>query len=203
MKRKNFDFQWFEKEDRRSELRASVGKDRKLRIGRKLRSVLPRFIRIGFDAQACVLAIADGEENDIIPPECGVLGAQALSAQIVSIGLQLPVSFRIVKDSYTGFFLGEVIPNQKIVNGKMQYDTAQLLVIYRHLVDDMVRKFAKSTPRSERRSIAEEAFCAAVQNYQSSCGDLKTYLENQIHRVSFRKTNSIPLHIGRNLWTSP
>lgn len=112
MKQKNYDFHWFEKEDRRRALRASVGKDGKLRLGRALKAVLPQFIRIGFDAKACVLAIADGGGEGINCPDCGVLNAQSLSEQIVSTGLQLPVSFRVVKDVYTGYFLGEVIPCQ-------------------------------------------------------------------------------------------
>lgn len=167
MKRKKYDFYWFEKEERRSMLRASVGKDEKLRLGRALKAALPQFIRIGFDTKACVLAIADGGGEGINCPACGVLNAQSLSERIVSTGLRLPVSFRIVKDAYTGFFLGEVIPHQRTVNGQKQYDTAQLLVIYRHLVDDAVCQMAKSTPRAERRAIAEETFCAAVRDYHA------------------------------------
>lgn len=44
-----------------------------------------------------------------------------------------------------------------------------------------MRQMAKSTPRSERRSVAEEAFCAAVRDYHAGCGDLETYLAHQIH----------------------
>ena len=49
MKPTNYKFRWFEKEDRRKLLRASVSRDGKLRLGRTLRSKLPRFIQVGFD----------------------------------------------------------------------------------------------------------------------------------------------------------
>ncbi|MDE6281209.1 MAG: hypothetical protein K2M15_05385, partial [Oscillospiraceae bacterium] len=60
MKSEKFNFQWFEKENRRKSFRASVSRDGKLHLGKPLRENLPPFIQIGFDSSAMVLAIADG-----------------------------------------------------------------------------------------------------------------------------------------------
>ena len=98
MKPINYKFRWFEKEDRRKLLRASVSRDGKLRLGRTLRSKLPRFIQVGFDTAAMVLAIADGHGAGIDCPACGVLTAQALSEQITAAGLHLPVAFALERD---------------------------------------------------------------------------------------------------------
>lgn len=54
MKPISYIFRWFEKKDRRKILRASVSRNRKLRLGRTLRSMFPRFIRVGFDTNATV-----------------------------------------------------------------------------------------------------------------------------------------------------
>ena len=46
----------------------------------------------------------------------------------------------------------------------------------------MVSQLAKSTPLSERRACATEAFYTAVQRYCPACGDLETYLQEHIQR---------------------
>ena len=84
MKSEKFNFQWFEKEDRRKSFRASVHQDGTLRLGKPLREELPPFIQIGFDPRAMVLAIADGHGDGISCPTCGVLTAQALCDQLMS-----------------------------------------------------------------------------------------------------------------------
>ena len=65
MKTEKLNFQWFEKEDRRKPLRASLGRDGKLRLGEELRKNLPATIRIGFDTKKRILAIADGHGSGI------------------------------------------------------------------------------------------------------------------------------------------
>lgn len=182
MKSSKYEFRWFEKEDGRKAFRASVGRDGKLRLGKNLRRVLPPDIRVGFDAKAKILAIADGHGAGIDHPRCGVLTAQALSAEIAATGLRFPLSFRLVRDESTGYFLGRVIPRRHRVEGssERQYDAGQLLILYRHVVDGAVSQMAKSTPLAERRSCAMEAFYNAVREYCPAYGDLEVYLEDFI-----------------------
>lgn len=186
MKTIRYEFQWFEKEDRRKRLRASVSRDGKLRLGKGLRQLLPSSIRVGFDSRIKVLAIADGRGEGMNCPACGIVTAQALSAQITSTGLHLPVSFVLLRDEGTGFFLGKIVPRRCLgkESGERRYDAEQLLVLYRHLVDDAVGRLARSTPSAERRAAAEEELCAAVGEYQPGYGDLEAYLEKRItHRL--------------------
>ena len=51
----------------------------------------------------------------------------------------------------------------------------------------MVSQLAKSTPLSERRACATEAFYTAVQRYYPACRDLETYLQEQIQRTILRE----------------
>lgn len=183
MKLTKYEFQWFEKEDRRRRCRASVGQDGMLRLGQVLHQALPPAIRLGFDARQKVLAIAAGRDGGIPLPRYGVLPARALSARIVSTGLRLPLSFLFERDEATGYFLGRVLPRRRRPAGAAQgtYDPEQLLILYRHVVDLAVGTLAKSTPLEERRACALEAFYAAVQAYRPGYGDWETYLESSIH----------------------
>ena len=183
MKLTKYEFQWFEKEDRRRRCRACVGRDGMLRLGQVLRQALPPAIRLGFDARQKVLAIAAGRDGGIPLPRYGVLPARALSARIVSTGLRLPLSFLFERDEATGYFLGRVLPRRRRAVGAAQgvYDAEQLLILYRHVVDLAVGALAKSTPLEERRACALEAFHAAVQAYRPGYGDWETYLESFIH----------------------
>ena len=179
-----YNFKWFEKEDNRRALRSSISTDGKLRLGKPLCNVLPPYIRVGFDSKFKILAIADGHGTGIGRPHCGIMSAQALSAQIASTGLRFPLSFRLSRDERTGYFLGRIIPRRRLDknSAQPQYDPEQLLILYQHLVDQMVSQLAKSTPLSERRACAAEAFYTAVQRYCPACGDLETYLQEQIQR---------------------
>lgn len=94
MKTPKYNFQWFENENRRWSLRASVGKDGKLRPGKSLREKLPPYIQIGFDPKFKVLAIADGHRTGIGRPNCGGLTAQRLSSQIAPKTPSLPCRCR-------------------------------------------------------------------------------------------------------------
>lgn len=184
MKSVRYNFQWFPKEDRRRSLRASVSKDGKLRLGKILRDALPRSIQVGFDSKMRVLAIADGHGAGIEWAVNGVMTAEALSAQIVSSGLCLPVSFRLSRDESTGYFLGRVIPRCRKMEGsaEREYDMEQLLVLYQHIVENAVDHLAKSTPRPERRSIVLEEFYTAAREYRSGYGNLEDYLEYRINQ---------------------
>ena len=182
MKVTKYEFEWFEKEDRRKRCRASVGRDGMLRLGQALRQALPPAIRLGFDVRQKVLAIAGGRDAGIPLPRYGVLPARALSAQIVSTGLRLPLSFQFERDEVTGYFLGRVLPRRRKTAEVPQgsYDAEQLLILYRHVVDTAAGSLAKSTPPAERRACALEAFHAAVQDYRPGYGDWETYLEASI-----------------------
>ena len=150
MKPINYKFRWFEKEDRRKLLRASVSRDGKLRLGRTLRSKLPRFIQVGFDTAAMVLAIADGHGAGIDCPACGVLTAQALSEQITAAGLHLPVAFALEQDEHTGYLLGRIIPRRKRDStGRRQFDMEQLLILFRPILDGVVHQMSRSTPLAQ------------------------------------------------------
>lgn len=140
-----YNFKWFEKEDNRRALRASISTDGKLRLGKPLCNVLPPYIRVGFDSKFKILAIADGHGTGIGRPHCGIMSAQALSAQIASTGLRFPLSFRLSRDERTGYFLGRIIPRRRLDknSAQPQYDPEQLLILYQHLVDQMVSQLAK------------------------------------------------------------
>ena len=131
MKANRYTFQWFKKEDRRKALRASVSREGKLRLGRPLRKALPPFIRVGFDRDARVLAIAEGRELDGDAAAAGSLNARLLSAQICSTGLKLPIAFSLRRDEATGFYLGTVIPRRQrdAATGQRHYDPEQLLTL--------------------------------------------------------------------------
>lgn len=183
MRPNSYKFQWFEQEDGRRKLRASLSLEGKLRLGRTLRHKLPPFIQLGFDNDAMVLAIADGHGAGIDCPACGVLNARALSAQVTATGLRLPVSFDLERDELTGYFLGQIVPHSKLDSaGRQQFDMDQLVILFRPVVDKIVYQMGKSTPLAERRSIATEAMCAAVQEYQPGYGNLRAYLEDRIRR---------------------
>lgn len=186
MKAAKLEIQWFEKEDRRKALRASVYRDGKLHLGKSLREKLPPLIGIGFDASALVLAIADGHGDGIDCPACGILTIQALSARISSTGLHLPVSFHMAEDTRTGYLLGRVVPCRRVNSaGKLCFDMEQILVLYRPMVDDIACQLGKSTPLAVRKAAAAEALCAAAQDYYPGCGDLEAYLENRVRRTIY------------------
>ncbi|MBD5168769.1 MAG: hypothetical protein HDT20_01370 [Oscillibacter sp.] len=189
MKSENFNFHWFEKEDRRKSFRASVSRDGKLHLGKSLRENLPPFIRIGFDSNAMVLAIADGHGAGISCPACGVLTAQALCTQLASIGLRPPVYFHLTRDEPTGYLLGRVVLHRKTDSrGRRIFDTEQLLIRFRSVLDDAVHLMAKSTPLADRKSAAVEALCTAAQDYEPGFGDLETYLKDRV-KLALRTEN--------------
>ena len=180
--RPDYNFLWFKKEDRRCSLRASVSLDGKLYLGRGLRAVLPRYIRLGFDERRKVLAIAVGRAEDIELPRCGVLNVQTLACRIQATGLRLPVTFLFTKDEMTGFYLGRVLPRRRCdrATGQRRYDPEQLLILYQHVLDEAVSKIARSTPLADRRAAAREAFLEAVEGYQAGCGEWEDYLQERI-----------------------
>ncbi len=189
MKSANYKFHWFEQEDRRKQLRASVSEEGKLRLGRPLRETLPRFIQVGFDTNAMVLAIADGHGAGISCPACGVMTAQALSRQITAIGLRLPVVFHLERDEQTGYLLGRIVPRRRLDSaGDRRFDIEQLLILFRPILDGIVHQMGKSTPLADRKSIVTEAMCAAAQEYRPGYGDMGTYLEDHI-KLTLRTEN--------------
>ena len=196
MKANRYTFQWFKKEDRRKALRASVSREGKLRLGRPLRKALPPFIRVGFDRDARVLAIAEGRELDGDAAAAGSLNARLLSAQICSIGLKLPIAFSLRRDEATGFYLGTVIPRRQrdAATGQRHYDPEQLLTLYTPMIDRSVAHLAKSTPLAERKAIAAEALCAALPAYRPAMGSAAAFS---------LKTASTPMSTATALWTSP
>lgn len=189
MRTKKFNFQWFEKEDRRKAFRASVSRDGKLHLGKSLREHLPPSIQIGWDASAMTLAIADGHGAGIDWPACGVFTPRGLAAQLTAIGLPPPISFRMTRDEQTGYLLGKVILRRKADgNGKLRFDTDQLLARFRPILEDTVRQMSKSTPLADRKSAAAEALCAAAQDYQPGYGDLEAYLKHRV-KLALRAEN--------------
>ena len=176
MKTEKLNFQWFEKEDRRKPLRASLGRDGKLRLGEELRKRLPPTIRLGFDIKNRILAIGDGYGKGIDWPKTGHINAQALCNEICSTGIKLPVIFTFAKDSSTGFFLGRISPNLE----PQCADVEQLLALYQPVINAVIYQGYRSIPIAERRDCAPEAFCQAVQEYDAGCGDFWFFAEKQM-----------------------
>ena len=170
--------------DSREALRASVGRDGRLRLGKALRAYLPPRIQVGFDSERLVLVIAGGDGQGIAHPRCGVLTVRTLPQQITATGLRLPVSFRLAWDEGNGCFLGRIVPRRRRMdeNGRRQYDMDQLLILSRHVLDSAVAQLAKSTPLAERRAIAAEALCEAAQAHRPEHGCLGAYLERHVRR---------------------
>lgn len=190
MKAAKLEIEWFQKEDRRKSLRASICKDGKLHLGKPLRAKLPQSIRVGFDNSALTLVLADGHGDGMDCPACGILNIQALTSKISSTGLRLPVSFLMTEDAQTGYLLGQIIPRRQVNDdGKRCYDTEQLLIQFRPMVDAIVYQLGKSTPLAERKAAAMEALCAALQDYNPGCGDLEPYLDKRI-RSLIREQNT-------------
>lgn len=188
--RSSYQFQWFEPEDARKRLRASISKDGKLRLGRGLRAVLPPYIQIGFDAKYKVLAIADGHGRGARWAKGGIVTARGLSHQIVSLGLELPIVFQIISDASTGYFLGHIVPlRKKEADGHLStFDWDQILIIYQHILDAATIQTAKTTPPAERRALAREALVTALQHYRPGYGEIEAYLDAQI-RSALRREN--------------
>lgn len=139
MKTASYHFKWFEKEDGRKRLRASIGEDGKLRIGRTLRAKLPQYIRIGFDENNLTLAIADGHGIGIRCPACGVISAQALSARISAIGFRLPVAFELARNEQTGYLVGKIVPHYHTNKaGQRQFDAEELFWLGESLLCQML-----------------------------------------------------------------
>ena len=198
-------FQWFEKEDQRKAYRASVGRDGKLRLGKPLRQVLPRDIQVGFDRKTKVLAIADGHGFGLEWPSGGVITMSALSAQLLGMGLQLPVAFRLTADETTGFWLGRIAPRRRRSKekGGLGYDVEQLLVVYHHLLDSGIQQIARTTPLAERKAIALSAFYEAVDAYRPGYRALETYLETRIRERLLRENKQFTQAYGQYSLDTP
>ena len=180
MNRERYEFQWFDREDGRKKLRASVGKDGILRLGKGIRALLPEHIRVGFDQKHKLLAIAGGTDPDKSQTNQASTSARALSAAIRSAGLKLPLAFCLRKDAATGFYIGKIIPRRWKTDSGWAYDTEELLTIYQHIVDKVVYQMAKSTPIDERRAIVLEALVSSAQQYHSDDLDLEETLEKDM-----------------------
>ena len=181
VKTAKLNFLWFEEENRRKVLRASVCTDNKLHLGEELRKKLPTQIRYGFDKANRILAIAEGRDCDIKLPKNGILNASALSKQFREIGIALPLVFEFEKDDATGFYLGHIVP-QRQTNSSTPYNAGQLMLIYEPLINRLVDQLAKTTPKAERRAIAMAALCEAVEHYDDSCGELGSYIQSYLQQ---------------------
>lgn len=205
MKTENYHFQWFKKEDVRKALRVSISKEGKMRLGRGLRKQLPPHIRVGFDSKSRVLAIAKGTDTDILWPKMGIFNMCSLAAQITSIGLTLPVSFQIADQLDEHCFYGKVIPRKRkqSYNSPQDpaYDIEQLMVLYQPMVESLIYQHAKTTPLSERKSCAWEAFCEAVHAYTLSQGDMENYLAKRVQTaIADTRSMIISKYISCVLW---
>lgn len=200
LKTKKYDFQWFEKEDGRRSMRASVSTDGKLRLGRGICAVLPPWIRVGFDTGTKTLAVADGHGAGIDWPVNGVVSALRLSREISGTGLTLPVSFLLERDEASGYWLGQPVLRRHRTADGLAYDQEQALFLYGYVVDQAVCRMAKSTPAPERRSIAMAAFLEAVRAYRPGFGDLETYLAQRVQReLLVENKNEVKAYRDRSL----
>ena len=181
MKIEKLEFLWFEDENRRKVLRASVCTDCKLHIGEELRKNLPKRIRFGFDRSNLILAVTGCQSGGVSLPRSGMVNASALCRQFQQIGLRLPVVFEFEKDTATGLYLGHIVP-QRQAKDTAQYDVEQLTLIYRPMIDGIINQLAKTTPKAERRAAAAAALCEAVEQYSGSQANLKAYVEDYLRR---------------------
>lgn len=182
MKTTQYDFQWFEKEDGRRQLYASVDRNGWLFLGKALRKLLPQTVRLGFDPKTKTLAIADGHGEGCRWQKSGKLRAQTLSTKIASLGLSLPVAFLFQRDEASGYYIGRIAPDLRRTKAMGKRDDEELLILYQHIVDKAVFQLAKSTPPKERRIIAKDALLLALRVYAAGCGDVEEYLEQCVRK---------------------
>ena len=183
MKTKRYTFKWYKKRDGRRDEWLSISSNGVLHLGRVLREKLPERIQIGFDQGQRTLAVMEGGEEGFSWPRSGAFVLEDLPAELVGLGLKLPLSFRLRYDSAEACWLGKPYPRrvaQMGIQGERQYDIEQLMAIYPDIIPDAVAKIAKSTPLAERQAIAIEAFCAAARSYQPCYGELEKYLAAQV-----------------------
>lgn len=183
MKTKRYTFKWYKKHDGRRADWLSISSNGVLHLGRALREKLPERIQIGFDQDQRTLAVMEGGAEGFSWPRSGAFVLEDLPAELMDLGLKLPLSFRLRYDSAEACWLGKPYPRrvaQMDTQGKRQYDIEQLMAIYPDIIPDAVARIAKSTPLAERRAIATEAFCAAARSYQPCYGELEKYLTAQV-----------------------
>ena len=161
MKTEQLHFQWFEKEDRRKPLRASLGRDGKLRLREELQKRLPPTIRLGFDTKNRLLAISDGYGKEIDWPKTGHINAQALCNEIRSTGIRLPVIFPFAKDSSTGFFLGKISPNSE----PQCADVEQLLALYQPVINAVIYHMPYISKQKTAYALYHQRKRAAIKSY--------------------------------------
>jgi len=203
--RNSYQFQWFDPEDARRGLRASISKDGKLRLGQALRSVLPPYIQIGFDVKRKVLAIADGHGRGTQWAKGGIVTALKLSHQLTSLGLELPIMFQIAPDSSTGYFLGHIVPCRRRAAGsrRAEFDWDQNLIIYQHILETAITQTAKTTPLRERKALAREALITALQRYRPGYGEIETYLDTQIRSALTQENKFYTSHFRQRSLDQP
>lgn len=131
-----------------------------------------------------------------------------LPAELMDLGLKLPLSFRLRYDSTEECWLGKPYPRRTAkmdAQKERQYDIEQLMAIYPDIIPDAVARVAKTTPLAERRAIAAEAFCTAARSYKPCYGELEKYLTAQVQTVlmqenrqyeSFYKERSLDQPLG-------
>lgn len=183
MKAKKYVFKWYKKRDRRRADRLSISANGVLHLGRVLREKLPDRIQIGFDPDQRTLAVMEGHEDGFSWPRSGAFTLEDLPAELMDLGLKLPLSFRLHYDSAGACWRGKPYPRRVVqidTQRERQYDIEQLMAIYPDIIPDAVARIAKTTPLAERRAIATEAFCRAARSYRSCYGELENYLTAQV-----------------------
>ena len=183
MKTKKYAFKWYKRRDRRRADWLSIGSNGVLHLGRVLREKLPERIQIGFDPGQRTLAVMEGGEEGFPWPRSGAFVLEDLPAELMDLGLKLPLSFRLHYDSAEACWLGKPYPRRVVQIDALterQYDIEQLMAIYPGIIPDAVARIAKTTPLAERRAIATEASCRAAHSYRPCYGELEKYLTAQV-----------------------
>lgn len=197
MKTKRYAFKWYKKRDRRKADWLSIGSNGVLHIGRGLREKLPERIQIGFDQDQRTLAVMEGGEEGFPWPRCGAFSLEDLPAELTDLGLKLPLSFQLRYDSAEACWLGKPYPRRRALAetpGERQYDIEQLMAIYPDIISSAVSRIGKTTPLSERRAIAVEAFCEAARSYRPCYGELENYLTTQVQAFLVRENRQYVGH---------
>jgi hypothetical protein len=178
--------QWFEPEDNRRKLSATLKADGTLCFGREMCEKIKDKIKVGFWSEECSLMIQNDSQSGFSVPKNGMVKLTKLASQLINTGLPLPLSFMFTESELSNQWRGYIIPalkksaHKKEKTPKKNHDYKTVLNAYKWIIDKAVYKFAKSTPIDERRSQASVALVEALNMYTPMRGEFCEFLLNHI-----------------------
>ncbi|WP_249310946.1 hypothetical protein [Congzhengia minquanensis] len=161
---------WFDKPVKEQKLTATLGSNKKLLLNDALQSKLPENIQFGFDMSSRTLLIVGTQDSKYKKRKMNTVFG--LAPAIADLGMKLPVSFDFTYDKQNNWWVGQIILRKK----NSEYDTEQILALYKPLADKIFKKMAKTTPPEDRRQNIGLAFCEAAKQYTPDRGNFEEYL---------------------------